>query len=126
MATLIQAAQRLLDLYSQDYQTNDKFLDIDDFKYHIATVYSKLLNDMYQAERRANKQMDGFSNIEIPQSWLITEALKIEYDKPKNKFFSILPQPAYLFDFDNAVNGLQGIVGRPCLYRKISLNESKF
>jgi|ERR1035437_1599059 hypothetical protein len=130
MATLVEAAQRMMDLYYQDYAPSDKFLDIDDFKYQIAITYSSLLNKMYQTERRANKQIEGFSNIEIPAAWLVKEDLVVEYDETEEKFFSKLKHPVYSFDWDNAANGLMGIHkrggGPHCVYRKISLNERRF
>ena len=130
MATLVEAAQRMMDLYYQDYAPNDKFLDIDDFKYQIAIVYSSMLNKLYQAERRANKQLDGFSNIEIPAAWLVEEILTINDINEEGDFFTTTEHPLFSFDWDNAANSLQGVHksggGPHCVYRKISLNERRF
>lgn len=127
MATLIGVASRIQDLYEQNYTAGDKFLDIDDFKFQVATTYSSLLNAMYQQERRTNRQMDGWSNIEIPAAWLTREQLKIEEEGDKQ--YVTISRPVYSFDWDNAANALQGLhsVGnRHCVYRKISLNERRF
>lgn len=130
MATLVEAAQRMMDLFEQNYQANDKFLDLDDWKYQIATAYSTALSTMYQSERRANKQMDGFSNIEIPAAWLVSEEITIEYDEDDDRYYSNLKHPVFSFDWDNAANALQGVhkrgKGPHCVYRKISLNERRF
>lgn len=130
MATLVEAAQRMMDLYYQDYAPNDKFLDLDDFKYQIATVYSSMLNKMYQVERRANKQMEGFSNIEIPASWLVEEILVIDHENEEGDLYTTTNHPVFSFDWDNAANALQGVHksggGPHCVYRKISLNERRF
>lgn len=130
MAELRIVASRIQDLYEQNYTAGDKFLDIDDFKFQVATTYSALLNAMYQSERRQNKQTDGFSNIEIPASWLVSDRLKIEYDEENDKYFSKLKYPVYSFDWDNAANALQGVHSaggkKHCVYRKISLNERRF
>lgn len=129
MATLVEAAQRFMDLYYQNYAPNDKFLDIDDFKFQTAISYSSMLNKLYQTERRANKQTEGWSNIEIPAAWLIEEQIDIKYDKVYDRYYAELKHPVFSFDFDNAANGLQGVhsIGPVhCLYRKISLNERRF
>lgn len=131
--TLSELAQRLQDLYEQDYTTGNEFFTLDDWKFQISTTYSELLNVMYQAERRANKTQDGFSNIEIPASWLVEEDAKIEKDEAKNRYSTKTKYPVYSFDWDNAANALQEIFHvnspcrkTPCQYRKLSLHERKF
>lgn len=128
MATLIEVAQRFVDLYYQDYAPNDSFITIEDFKFQIATTYSMLLNAMYKEARRENKQMEGFSNIEIPAAWMVIEPATISYDKTEDKYSLELEHNVFSFDFDNAANALQDIwaIGKGCTYRKISLNERKF
>jgi len=128
MAKLIEAAQRMMDLYFQDYAPNDSFITVDDFKYQIATTYSTMLNALYQQERKYNRQQDGFSNIEIPAAWMIEEKAVIQTDKDDEKMYINTQHQVFSFDFDNAANGIQDIYspGRGCTYRKISLNERKF
>lgn len=129
MAKLIEVATRVQDLYYQNYTPNDAFLDIEDFKYWVAVTYSSMLNTIYQGQRRENRQMDGFSNIEISAAWLLPQELLIQCDKNTGDFFIELNQPIFSFDFDGAANGLQGvhsIGGTHHLYRKISLNERRF
>lgn len=130
MATLVEAAERTMDLYYQNYAPNDAFLNLDDFKYHIATTYSAMLNSMYQAERRQNKQMEGFSNIEIPAAWLVEEVITIEDQNPEEDYYVKTKYKVFSFDWDNAANALQGVhragSGPHCTYRKISLNERRF
>lgn len=129
MAKLIEVATRVMDLYYQNYTPNDKFLDIDDFKFQVAITYSAALNSLYQVERRANKQIEGFSNIEIPAAWLIEENIKIEYQEEEDRYIAKLSYPVFSFDFDNSANALQGVHSfgnAHKIYRKISLNERRF
>ena len=128
MATLAETAERIMNLYYQNFAPNDSFLDIDDFKFQVAITYSSMLNKLYQAERRTNKQMEGFSNIEIPAAWLVEEELTLKYDEKFDRNFATLEHPVFSFDWDNAANGLQGVhsIGKHCIYRKISLNERRF
>lgn len=127
--TLLEISSRIQDLYYQDYAPGDKFIDIDDFKFHVAAKYSEMINAIYKQVRSENKQMEGFSNIEIPAAWLISEMLKIEYDEKRERHFSKTKFPVFSFDFDGSANALQGIhsIGPPHkVYRKIMLNERRF
>lgn len=129
MAKLIEIATRVQDLYYQNYTPNDAYLDIEDFKFWVASTYNTLLDTAFQIERKSNKQMDGFSNIDIPAQWLYQEVLKIEFNKERNRFFAKTKYPMYFFSWDGATNSLQGVhsAGGPhCVYRKMSLNERKF
>ncbi len=130
MATLIEVAERIQDLYWQNYSANDSFLNIDDFKFQAATTYSSMLNAMYKMERDRNKQIDGFSNIEIPAAWLVSDKdLVMEYDDKAKYHLVTTKHPVFSFDWDNNANALQDIFGRcdgECSYRKISLSERKF
>lgn len=130
MATLIDTASHIQDLYKQNYGANDDFFDIDDFVFWVATTYSELINKQYQVVRQQNKQLDGFANIEIPASWLVEQEITLTKDPiRRNQYFAKLKYPVFSFDWDNAANGLQGVhsIGtHHCLYRKISLNERRF
>lgn len=126
MAQLIEIATRIQDLYWQNYTPNDKFLDIDDFKFQVAIAYSAIINAMYKQERAGNKAESGFNNIEIPASWLLEEDLTIKCDGDRQ--VATTSRPVFSFDWDNAANALQGVhsIGTHCVYRKISLNERRF
>lgn len=126
--TLYKFAERLLDLYWQDYAPDDAFVTVEDFKFQIATAYSNYLNTFYQQERKSNKAETGFANIEIPPSWMIEEVISISYDKEHRRLSAQLKHPVYSFDWDNAVNTIQDIYGGcpDCKYRKVSGNEVKF
>jgi|GEM_PF-5715203 len=130
MAQLIDVASHIQDLYKQNYGANDDFFEEEDFKFWVAVAYSSMLNKAYQIVRSQNKQMDGFSNIEIPAGWLIPEEITLSKNKLRpGEYFAKLKHPVFSFDWDGAANGLQGIhsIGtHHCIYRKISLNERRF
>lgn len=130
MATLIEIATRIQDLYEQNYTPNDRFLDIDDFKFQVATTYSSIINKQYQIIRQQNRQVDGFSNVEIPAQWLLPQNIKLQKDTTRQgRHFAILEHPVFSFDWDNYANSLQGIHSlgtKHCVYRKIGLHERKF
>lgn len=130
MATLIDTASHIQDLYKQNYGANDDFFDISDFKFWTATTYSSMINTQYQVLRQQNKQMDGFANIEVPASWMLTQPIKLEKDPTRSgRCIAKLKYPIFSFDWDNYANGLQGVhsLGKVhCIYRKIGLHERKF
>lgn len=130
MAKLIEVATRLQDLYEQNYTSNDRFFDIGDFKFWVATTYSSMLNALMQSERKINKGTDGFANVEIPAQWMIEQTVSIQYDELDRKYYATLPNDVYSFDFDNFSYALQDVYGIGCLseckYRKISFSEVRF
>ncbi len=129
MASLIEIATRVQDLYEQNYTPNDRFLDIDDFKFHIATVYSTMLENEFQQMRKMGKVETGFSNVEISAGWMIEEVLDIKFDETKNKFYSTTSFPVFTFKWDGAASALQGVHSagnKHIIYRKISLHERRF
>ncbi len=130
MAKLIEVATRIQDLYEQNYTSNDKFLDIQDFKFWVASTYSAMLNALMQSERKYNRQVDGFANVEIPAQWLLEESAIIKHNKEENKYFVELQNPVFSFDFDNFSYALQDLFGigcnGVCNYKKISLTEARY
>lgn len=129
MASLKEIAQRIQDLYEQNYAPDDRFLDIDDFKFHFATLYSTTLETQFQQLRKEGKAETGFANVEIPAGWLVEEVLDIKFDEDKNKFSSTPSIPVFTFKWDGAANALQGIhsSGKThIIYRKLSLHERRY
>lgn len=129
MASLIEIAQRVQDLYEQNYSPDDRFLDIEDFKFHIATLYSTTLETQFQQMRKDGKTETGFANVEIPAGWLIEEPLDIKFDEAENKFYSTTSSPIFTFKWDDAASALQDIFSagrKEIIYRKLSLNEIRF
>lgn len=124
--TLLAIATLIMDQYYQDYAPGDKFIDIEDFKQHVAIKYSEMLNLAYKQARAENKSNEGFSNIELAAAWLIEEEIEIKSDDKLNRFYATTSHPMFSFDFDGSANALQGvhsIGGKHRVYRKIMLNE---
>lgn len=131
MATLEQIASYAQDQFYQDYPDRKDFFVLKDFKYHCAAKYSEMLNILYQAARKDNKQEIGFSSVEIPAQWLITQKIegdKLCFDDHQKRWYCETTFPIFSFDFDSFGNGLNGI--RPydnsCNLKKISNQEIRF
>lgn len=130
MATrLREAATRAKDLYFQDYAPRDKFIDIGDFQFQIAVIYSQMLDALFQAMRRDNRREEGFSNIENSSAWLVEEILPIKFNEELGKYYVKTSTNIFSFNFDGTGNSLQGVCGlkdKTHRFRKISLNERRF
>src|SRR4051812_48784345 len=109
MASLIEIAQRVQDLYEQNYSPDDRFLDIEDFKFHIATLYSTTLETQFQQMRKDGKIETGFANVELSAGWFIEEELEIKFDMDKNKFYTTPSFPVFSFKWDDFSSSLQEI-----------------
>jgi hypothetical protein len=110
MATsLAQLAERAQDLYYQDFATRDTFFDVTDFIFHAATYYSATLNQIYQATRRESKMQDGFTNVEIPAAWMLSEIVKVVKVDEEEYFSGTTEFPIFSFDFDAFANGLHSV-----------------
>lgn len=131
MASLIEIASRARDLYNQDYPDRVEFFDMEDFKFHIAAKYSEQLNILYQVARKEGKMETGYSAVEIPSQWLISQKVAVDdvkFDTEKQVWYSITNQPVFSFDYDAFGNGLNDVlvVGGMCKVKKISNQEVKF
>lgn len=130
MATLTKVATRLQDLYFQDYPDRKEFIDMSDFKFHCAAVYSNMLDQMYQVFRKSNKQETGFANVELSAQWLYHEVIdKLQQDELSGRYYIETTFPIFGFMYDAFGNGLNGI--RPygnnkCNLKKISNQEIRF
>ena len=119
--SLKQLGQMAEDMYYQDFATRDAFFDKSDFMFHAATYYSQAINQIYQAIRRENKAIDGFTNIELPGQWLIKSTISLSED---GEYFSAsLPYALFSFDFDGFANGIQRVrdTGSKSKNKKIEL-----
>lgn len=133
MAKLGDIAQQVMDLYYQNFPDNAAFFDLEDFKDHVATTYTDLLDTLFQLERKDRKANEGFANVEIPPQWTLPETLEVKFDKEKSKFFINTEWPIYAFKFDATAYALQPLVGlgngcnnKPCRFRRITLYEAQF
>lgn len=125
--TLKALANRAKDLYFQDYAPRDAFFDVNDFMFHAATIYSSMLNMLFQQNRKMSKAEDFFNNVENSSAWLISEPLEIKTDEATGDITAKTKQTIYNYDFDGNSQTLQDILSKKGVkYRKLSLNERKF
>lgn len=101
MVSLRVVGAQAADSYFQDYPDRVEFFDYDDFYTNISMEYYMLLDMAFQAMRKAGKQEDGFSNVEIPSSWMIQEQLEIKYDEAQFVYYAETNYPMLSYSWDN-------------------------
>jgi hypothetical protein len=98
MAKLIDTAEALMDMYYQQYRTDEDFFTLDHFVYICAVVYSKILEDEYQQARREARQQEGYANIVLNHDFLISE--KITPQKEDGDYVLNLKSKLFAFPYD--------------------------
>jgi len=131
VAKLADIASRARDLFNQDYPDRNEFFDEGDFRFHLASIYAKKLNALFQIIRSQNKVESGFSNVEISPQWLYSQNVKktdIKLDEERQQWYVDASFNIFSFDFDSFGNGLNGIrpYGTKCNLKKISTQELRF
>jgi hypothetical protein len=107
MATLRQVGDMASALYYQNYKTDESFFDLAHFKFLLATKYNELLLAEFNANKKLNKILTGFSWYEISPSWLVEETVTPVWDCEKNQYVATLSQNVFEFDYDAMSSGVQ-------------------
>lgn len=108
--SLTNVAQAAMDMFYQDFAPRDAFFTLPDFKFHAANYYCQTLNQLYQISRAQNKVQDGFSNINIPAAWLVSEEIEATKDDKECGYFATPQYNIFSFDFDAFANGLSRVI----------------
>ncbi len=122
-------ANRVQDLYYQDFAPDESFFETYDFKFHCAAVYSDMLDKMFQAMRKEGKVNDGFSNVEISPNWLVKEELELKQDPVTKLYQATTSSKIFGFGFDEFAYALDQVrlIGdcksKKCRLQKLSRNE---
>lgn len=129
MVSLRFVGAQVADAYFQDYPDRVEFFDYEDFYFNVSLEYYMLLDMAFQAMRKAGKQEDGFSNVEIPASWMIQEKIEVKYDEDQFVYYAETNYPMFSYSWDNFGYAL-GLVKAPkskCkILTKISSDEWNF
>lgn len=107
--TLSYAAQMAMDLYYQNYQSNNDFFGIEHFIYCCKAAYGKLLNDDAEESRKVQFLLTGNYVIELSQDWSTQVTLTFEYDEKLKKYVATLPTTPFFFKNDRMSSAVQDI-----------------
>jgi hypothetical protein len=110
MPHIADTAQIVMDLYFQNFRTDEDFFRLFHFKYLCGVSYSKLLEQEYKQNRREAMLELGFSDVIIPSEWLIEEVVEFkEVDDEPNFYKATFKHPVFTFPYDAVSNGIQTI-----------------
>lgn len=101
-------AQRTMDLYFQNYGTDEDFFSLPDFVSQVKTAYTQQIISDYEADKVLNSQIDGFSYITIPVDVLKYEEVEVVKEKD-GLIYAPLEMPVFIFPFDSMASGLQSV-----------------
>ncbi len=122
---LLTVAEMIQDKFYQEFTPRNAFFTLNDFAEDAANVYSKMLDDMYKADKRRAKVEEGFSTAEITVDWLVEDTIKVEKDG--TSVFAVTSGRIFAFTFDAMADGLQRlepVTGRCDKFVKISHNDA--
>lgn len=125
MGKLSDIALRAMDMYNQDFPTEESYFGEDHFKYMIAASYSKMLNDEYDKARLLNRQGTGFTFVELSPEWI--KRYPLEFTEDNGRMTAALPEGVtfFSFQFDSMFSGIQGVYTNSGQvdFVKVSLND---
>lgn len=113
MPKLVNTAQALMDMYYQNYKTDEDFFDLTHFRYLCGVVYSKILEDEYKEARAIAKAETGYTEISLQSDWLQEIEVEIkESDDPyeQGDMVAKLPFRPFSFPYDPYSFGIQSII----------------
>jgi len=104
MADIKTVADRVMNLYFQDYANGAEFFVLDDFVYYVGAAYAELLAQEFDKARAEYPE----NSVAFSSDWLISETLKLDNDDD-NGFFLQLSNPVMSFPYDKRNSGIQNI-----------------
>lgn len=107
MATLRQVGDMASALYYQNYKTDESFFDLAHFKFLLSAKFVELLLAEFEANKKLNKILTGFSWYEISPSWLVEEVVTPKWDSERNQYVATLSQNVFSFEYDAMSSGVQ-------------------
>lgn len=108
MGQLIEVAQNLMDLYYQQYKSDEDFFEEYHFKYIVAAGYAKLLQDKYEKSYRQNKAENNIGEATLNPQWFVSEEIEVVASEDADRELTLKSCP-FFFDFDKQSSSIQGI-----------------
>lgn len=111
MAKLNDTAQMVMDLYFQQFKTDEDFFTLFHFSYLVGVAYSKILEDEYKEARNRARQEEGLiDEITLQADWLTIKEIDVKRipDEPFS-FEAELPARPFSFPYDRFGYGVQSI-----------------
>lgn len=120
-------AQHIMDLYYQEYKSQEDFFELHHFEFMVSAAYYKLLQMEYERQYNKNLSEEGIGFITLSQDWLIKDRLELKKEKDGDRYYIELNTKPFSFLFDKQNSGIQNVIaatGKRCQdYIRTSLQE---
>lgn len=98
MPVLADTAQIIMNLYYQQYKSDEDFFKLFHFKYLAGSVVSKIMEDDYTKAKAESRSIDPYAEVDLPAEWLIPEENEVKKDGSDN-IIKLKHQP-FSFPYD--------------------------
>lgn len=104
--------QGVIDLFYQDFAPESAFIQDVQVAELMISAYAEMLNSSFRTQKLLNKNVIGYSYVEISDAWLVTAELKVNRDGAN--YNATLEEEIFSFDYDVLSSGLQRVVPIGC------------
>lgn len=102
-------AQMAMDLYLQNYRTDEDYFTLEHFKYLCGVVFYKLIEAEYKLQRKESFAILGFTEIILSPDLLIEEVVELSFDSELGFYKGKFKHPVISFPYDAIANGIQSV-----------------
>lgn len=108
MGQLIETAQNTMDLYYQQYKSDEDFFEEYHFKYLNAVAFSQILQEEYEKSYKLSLAEKGVGEAQLNPEWFIPEERDVVGSDMGDKELTLTDCP-FTFRFDKQSSGIQGV-----------------
>lgn len=126
MAQLSETAQNTMDLYYQQYKSDEDFFQFYHFQYLNSVVYGKILQEEYEKSYKLSLAERGIGEATMNPEWYVPAELDVVPSEEGDREV-VLPSCPFTFRFDRSSTGIQNIsqlAGRCGEFIRISAEET--
>lgn len=104
-ANLLNESQRIMDLYYQDFNSNDDFFRLQDFAWILGTTYGKVADEVAQGIYQNSRAETGMGQITFSQDWWASKEYAVT--EADNQWEVCLDIKYVGFTYDTQNSGIQ-------------------
>jgi hypothetical protein len=116
MAKMADTAQMAMDMYFQNFKTDEDFFHLYHFTYLCGIAYARILEDEFKEARAQSKAESGYTtyDIALQSDWLIEKELDVKKheDREDDAYYVDLPVRPFSFPYDPYGYGIQSVRGK--------------
>lgn len=97
-----------MDLFYQDYASNEEFFSLDDFIFQTGSAYADILSKEFDVARLMMKQEGIDTYVSFSHDWLQTQVLQLQRKSEGGEYYQLLQKPMS-FPYDKWDSGIQNV-----------------